>query len=120
MKRPSISIHRLYYNGRKRIYCFNDAVVIEHDSMFIFVDARYAASFHDARVLGASDLGDSWQIFTFHLTKKSRIPLNTSSETLVTWDVTTSSCAESTEGKSPTSKEIQCYEISIDYMQGTG
>jgi DDE superfamily endonuclease len=41
------------------MYCFNNVVIIDHDGLFIYVDAGFAGSFHDVRCLRASDIYDN-------------------------------------------------------------
>lgn len=63
ISRPSCEGHRAYLNGRKKMYCFNSTVVVDHDGRIIFVAAGYPGSFHDARVLQATPLAQNWQQF---------------------------------------------------------
>lgn len=59
--RPRIGEHKRYYNNRKKMYCFNNLVIIEHDGMFLYVDAGFAGSFHDVRCLRKSHIHDHWR-----------------------------------------------------------
>ena len=42
---------RRWYNGRKKMYCFNNTVVVDHNGLFIYVDPGYPGSFHDVNIL---------------------------------------------------------------------
>jgi DDE superfamily endonuclease len=61
INRPDDIEHGGYYNGRKHMYCFNNVVTIDHDGLFIYVDAGFAGSFHDVRCLRACDIYDNWR-----------------------------------------------------------
>jgi len=43
--------HGRWFNGRKKIYSLNNTVVVDHDGLFIFLDAGYPGSFHDVNIL---------------------------------------------------------------------
>ena len=60
IRRPVGPNHKSYYNGRKKLYCFNNVVVVDHNGLFIYVAAGFAGSFHDARTLRATDLAQNW------------------------------------------------------------
>ena len=63
IERPSTigQRHIHYFNGRKKMYCMNSTVVIDHDGLFIDIDAGYAGSFHDVTILRHSPLYRTWQ-----------------------------------------------------------
>jgi DDE superfamily endonuclease len=61
INRPDDIEHGRYCNGRKHMYCFNNVVIIDHDALFIYVDAGFAGSLHDIRCLRASDISDNWR-----------------------------------------------------------
>lgn len=44
-----------------KIYFFYSAVVIDHDWLFTHVATGYIGSFHDARVLRATEISINWQ-----------------------------------------------------------
>jgi hypothetical protein len=43
------------------MHCFNNVIVIDHDGLFIYIDAGYARSFHDVRCLRLSELFRNWR-----------------------------------------------------------
>jgi DDE superfamily endonuclease len=61
INRPRIAEHKRYYNNRKKMYCFNNVVIVDHDGLFIYVDAGFAGSFHDVRCLRNSHLHHNWR-----------------------------------------------------------
>ncbi|PXF42843.1 hypothetical protein BWQ96_07437 [Gracilariopsis chorda] len=61
IRRPHDRHHRAYFNGRKKMYCFNSAVVIDHDGMFIYIAPGNAGSYHDVTVLRDTGLSRNWQ-----------------------------------------------------------
>jgi DDE superfamily endonuclease len=61
INRPSGPDHGLYYNGRKHVYYFNNVAAIDHDGLFIYVDARFGGSFHDVRCLRGSHIFANWR-----------------------------------------------------------
>jgi DDE superfamily endonuclease len=61
INRPRIAEHKRYYNNRKKMYCFNNVVIIDHDGLFIYVDAGFAGSFHDVRCLRNSHIHHNWR-----------------------------------------------------------
>ena len=48
------------------MYCFNNTVVVDHDGLFIYVDAGYPGSFHDISILKASCLYKNWRNYFTH------------------------------------------------------
>lgn len=54
-------LQRAYYNGRKRMHCMNNTVVIDHDGLFIFVDPSYPGTLHDVAMLRNSTLHRNWR-----------------------------------------------------------
>jgi DDE superfamily endonuclease len=61
INRPAIHEHKRYYNNRKKMYCFNNVVIIDHDGLFIYIDAGFAGSFHDFRCLRNSHIHQNWR-----------------------------------------------------------
>ena len=61
--RPKIPEHKKYYNNRKSMYCFNNVIVIDHDGLFIYIEAGFAGSFHDVRCLRLTNLFRNWRQF---------------------------------------------------------
>ena len=65
IRRPSGQLnktdHRKWYNGRKAMYAFNNTVVVDHDGLFIFIDAGYPGSFHDVSILRSSEFHANWR-----------------------------------------------------------
>jgi len=57
---------RLWYNGRKSMYCFNNTVVVDHNGLFIFIDPGYPGSLHDVNCLRQSDLYKNWRRYFTH------------------------------------------------------
>ena len=53
--------HRNWFNGRKKIYCFNNTVVVDHHGLFIYIDSGYPGKFHDVNILRSSELCRSWR-----------------------------------------------------------
>lgn len=43
------------------MYCFNNLVVVDHNGLFTYVEAGFGGSFHDVRVLRATNLAQNWQ-----------------------------------------------------------
>lgn len=52
---------RLYFNGRKKLYCFNRVVVIVHDGLLIYVATGYEGIFPDAKVIRVTELAINWR-----------------------------------------------------------
>ena len=40
------SFERRFYTGRKKIYAFNNTIVVDHDGIIIYLDPGYPGSFH--------------------------------------------------------------------------
>lgn len=59
--RPRIEEDRSYYNGRRKIYSFNNIVVVDHDGFIIYIDPSFYGSYHNVRCLRGSGLGRNWQ-----------------------------------------------------------
>ena len=57
---------RLWYNGRKAMYCMNNTVVVDHNGLFIFIDPGYPGTFHDVTCLRRSSLYQDWRQFFEH------------------------------------------------------
>ena len=64
IRRPhdnKVDLQRLYFNGRKKIHCMNNTVVVDHDGLFIFVDSGYPGAVHDVTMLHQSILHQRWR-----------------------------------------------------------
>lgn len=55
------SFERRFYTGRKKIYAFNNTMVIDHDGLIIYLDPGYPGSFHDITILRQSHLFHNWR-----------------------------------------------------------
>ena len=53
--------HGKWFNERKKMYCMNNVVIVDHHGLFIYIDSTYLGSFHDVTCLHASELHDSWR-----------------------------------------------------------
>ena len=49
-----------FYIRRKKIYAFNNTIVVDHDGLIIYLDEGYAGSFHDVTILRESHLFKHW------------------------------------------------------------
>lgn len=57
--------HNKWFQGRKKMYCMNSTILIDHHGLFIFVDPGYPGSFHDVTILKNSMVEAYWrQLFT--------------------------------------------------------
>jgi hypothetical protein len=68
IQRPSdldVSMERRFYTGRKKIYAFNNTIVVDHDGLIIYLDPGYPGSFHDVTILRQSHLFHNWRQY-FH------------------------------------------------------
>jgi len=59
-------LHSRWFNGRKKIYCVNNTVAVDHDGLFIFIDCGYPGSFHDITILRHSQLHANWRDHFVH------------------------------------------------------
>jgi DDE superfamily endonuclease len=59
-------MHANWFNGRKKMYCLNNTVVVDHNGLFIYVDTRYPGKFHDANILRHSNLYREWRDYFTH------------------------------------------------------
>jgi hypothetical protein len=58
---------RRWFNGRKKMYCFNNTVVVDHNGLLILADPGYPGSFHDVSILRESELDRNWRdYFTYN------------------------------------------------------
>ena len=55
--------HAKWFNGRKKMYCMNNIVVVDHDGLFIHVDPGYPGSYHDENIFRHSHLYGQWRDF---------------------------------------------------------
>ena len=53
--------HGKWFNGRKKMYCMNNVVIVDHHGLFIYINSTYSGSFHDDTCLRASELHSSWR-----------------------------------------------------------
>ena len=56
--------HGKWFNGRKKIYCMNNVVIVNHHGLFIYVDPSYPGSLHDMTCLRASEMYGMWHHFS--------------------------------------------------------
>lgn len=63
INRPAMrnSLSSRYYTKRKKLYAFNNTIVVDHDGFIIYIDAGWAGSFHDVRILQESHLHKNWR-----------------------------------------------------------
>jgi DDE superfamily endonuclease len=59
-------LHSNWCNGRKKIYCFNNTVIIDHNGLFIYVEMGYPRKFHDVNILRHSTLYREWRDYFVH------------------------------------------------------
>jgi hypothetical protein len=45
------------------MYCFNNVVIVDHNGIFISVDAGFAGSYHDVRCLRNSNIHLKWRSY---------------------------------------------------------
>ena len=45
------SFERRFYTGRKKIYAFNNTIVVDHDGLINSLDPGFPGSFHDVTIL---------------------------------------------------------------------
>jgi hypothetical protein len=50
-----------YFNGRKKIYAFNNTIVVDHEGFIIYIDPGYVGSAHDVTILKESSLHQNWR-----------------------------------------------------------
>jgi hypothetical protein len=58
--------HKVWFNGRKKIYSMNNTVVVDHRGLFIYMDFGYPCSYHDVTILHQSKLHKDWCQFFLH------------------------------------------------------
>ena len=58
--------HGKWFNRRKKMYCMNNVVIVDHHGLFIYVDPGYPGSFHDVSCLRASDMYTAWRDYFTH------------------------------------------------------
>ena len=58
--------HGKWFNGRKKMYCMNNVVIVNHHGLFIYVDPSYPRSFHDVICVKALDMYGMWRHFFAH------------------------------------------------------
>lgn len=58
-------MHSKWFQGRKKMYCLNSTVLVDHNGLFIHVDPGYPGSFHDSQILKTSMVERFWRrLFT--------------------------------------------------------
>jgi hypothetical protein len=60
-------LHSTWFNGRKKMYCFNNTVVVDHNGLFIYIDSGYPGNFHYVNTLRSSSLFKNWREFFVHI-----------------------------------------------------
>lgn len=63
IRRPTISEHRVFFNGRKKMYSLNNTVIVDHNGLFIHMDLGFPGSFHDVNILRNSEFHKNWRDF---------------------------------------------------------
>jgi len=58
--------HRVWFNGRTKIYALNNTIIVDHDGLFIYVDCGYPGSFRDVNILRQSDFHRNWPQYFRH------------------------------------------------------
>lgn len=58
--------HGKWFNGRKKMYCVNNTVVVDHDGLFVYIDSGFPGSYHDITILRHSYLHANWRDFFEH------------------------------------------------------
>lgn len=53
--------HAKWFNGRKKMYCMNNTVVVSHEGLFLHVDLGFPGSYHDVTILRHSHLFRNWR-----------------------------------------------------------
>jgi hypothetical protein len=56
INQPRVPEHKRYFNNRIKMYCFNNVVIVDHNGLFIYVDAGFVGSYHDVRCLRNSNI----------------------------------------------------------------
>lgn len=59
--RPKIEDHRVFFNGRKKMYSLNNTVIVDHNGLFIHMDLGYIGSYHEPSSSIMSIRGDVWR-----------------------------------------------------------
>ena len=49
-----------FYTRRKKIYAFNNTIVVDHEGFIIYIDEGYPGSYHDVTILRESSLYKDW------------------------------------------------------------
>lgn len=60
------ALHSKWFNGRKKMYCVNNTVIVDHDGLFIYVDSGFPGSYHDVTILRHSELHANWRNYFVH------------------------------------------------------
>jgi hypothetical protein len=61
IRRPKIEEHKTFFNGRKKMYCLNSTVIVDHHGLFIHVDPGFPGSAHDVSILRMSPIHQRWR-----------------------------------------------------------
>ncbi len=61
------SKHWTWFNGHKKIYVMNNAVILDHHGLFIYINSGYLGSCHDVNIFCHWAIYRKWhQYFTHH------------------------------------------------------
>ena len=60
------SLQRLWYNGCKAMYLFNNTVVVDHNGLFLYIDPGYPGSLHDVNCLWQLERYKNWRHYIIH------------------------------------------------------
>jgi DDE superfamily endonuclease len=67
IRRPhNETMHEKWFNGRNKIYCFNNTVVVNRNGLFIHIDGGYPGTFYDINLLRSSILCRGWRNYFTH------------------------------------------------------
>jgi DDE superfamily endonuclease len=59
-------MHANWFNGRKKMNCLNNTVVVDHNGLFIYVDTDYPGKFNDVNILQNANLYREWRDYFTH------------------------------------------------------
>lgn len=60
------SLERCFYTGRKKMYAYQNTIVVDHDGLIIYLDPGYPGSYHDVTILRQSELYQNWRQYFEH------------------------------------------------------
>jgi hypothetical protein len=58
--------HHNWFKGRKKMYCMNNIVVVDHYGLFIYLDLVYLRSYHDVNIFCQLNIHKSWCQYFVH------------------------------------------------------